>query len=140
MLSVKDNEALTRVAPGTPMGDLMRRYWHPLLLTREVADPDGDPVRVRVLGENLVAFRDTSGRVGLLGEWCAHRRTSLFLGRNEQNGLRCIYNGWKYDVNGTCVDMPNELDEYDFKRKVRSLITLRGRWAGSSGPTWVPRS
>ena len=80
MLSVKDNETITRVGLGTPMGDLMRRYWQPLLLSREVAEPDGDPIRVRILGEDLVAFRDTSGRVGLLSEWCPHRLTSKMPG------------------------------------------------------------
>jgi phthalate 4,5-dioxygenase oxygenase subunit len=119
MLSVKDNEAITRVGPGTPMGDLMRRYWHPVLLSREVADRDGDPIRVRILGEDLVAFRDTSGRVGLISEWCPHRLTSMFLGRNEENGLRCVYHGWKFDVTGACVDMPNEPEEFDFKHKVK---------------------
>jgi phthalate 4,5-dioxygenase oxygenase subunit len=119
MLSTTDNEKLTRIGPGTLMGDLMRRYWQPVLLTREVADPDGDPIRVRILGEDLVAFRDTSGRVGLISEWCPHRRTSLFLGRNEEHGLRCVYHGWKFDVTGACVDMPNEPEEFDFKHKVK---------------------
>ena len=119
MLSAADNEALTRVGPGTPMGELMRRYWHPVLLSWELAEPDSDPLRVRVLGEDLVAFRDTSGRVGLLSEWCAHRLTSLFLGRNEEGGLRCVFHGWKYDVDGRCVDMPNEPAEFDFKHKVK---------------------
>ena len=119
MLSTKDNEKLTRVGPGTPMGDLMRRYWQPVLLSREVADNDGDPIRVRILGEDLVAFRDTSSRVGLISEWCPHRLTSMFLGRNEENGLRCVYHGWKFDVSGACVDMPNEPEEFDFKHKVK---------------------
>jgi len=119
VLSVKDNEKLTKVGPGTPMGELMRRYWQPVLLSWEVDEPDGAPIRVRILGEDLVAFRDTSGRVGLLSEWCPHRLTSLFLGRNEENGLRCVYHGWKFDVSGACVDMPNEIEQYDFKHKVR---------------------
>ena len=119
MLSPADNEAITRVGPGTPMGDLMRRYWQPVLISREVAEPDGDPIRVRILGEELVAFRDTSGRVGLISEWCPHRLTSMYLGRNEENGLRCVYHGWKYDVSGACVEMPNEPEEFDFKHKVR---------------------
>jgi phthalate 4,5-dioxygenase oxygenase subunit len=119
MLSTTDNEKLTRVGPGTPMGDLMRRYWQPVLLAREVADRDGDPIRVRILGEDLVAFRDTSGSVGLISEWCPHRLTSLFLGRNEEGGLRCVYHGWKFDVTGACVDMPNEPEEFDFKHKVK---------------------
>jgi phenylpropionate dioxygenase-like ring-hydroxylating dioxygenase large terminal subunit len=119
MLSVKDNEAITRVGRGTPMGDLMRRYWQPVLMAREVAEPDGDPIRVRILGEDLVAFRDTSGRVGMMSEWCPHRLTSLFLGRNEEDGLRCVHHGWKFDVTGACVGMPNEVERYDFKHKVK---------------------
>ena len=121
MLSVADNEKLTKVGPGTPMGNLMRRYWQPVLLSREVADNDGDPIRVRILGEELVAFRDTSGRVGLISEWCPHRLTSMFLGRNEEDGLRCVYHGWKFDVTGSCVDMPNEPEEFDFKHKVKMV-------------------
>jgi phenylpropionate dioxygenase-like ring-hydroxylating dioxygenase large terminal subunit len=120
MLSVANNEAVMRVGPGTPMGNLMRRYWQPVLISREVAEPDGDPLRVRILGEDLVAFRDTSGRVGLISEWCPHRLTSLFLGRNEENGIRCVYHGWKFDVTGSCVDMPNEPEEFDFKNKVKA--------------------
>jgi phenylpropionate dioxygenase-like ring-hydroxylating dioxygenase large terminal subunit len=121
MLSVVDNKKLTEVGPGTPMGDLMRRYWQPVLLSREVAEPDGDPIRVRILGEDLVAFRDTSGRVGMISEWCPHRLTSMFLGRNESDGLRCVYHGWKFDVTGSCVDMPNEPEEFDFKHKVKAI-------------------
>jgi phthalate 4,5-dioxygenase len=94
------NELLTRTNAGTPMGDFMRRYWVPALLTEEIPEPDCPPVQVRLLGEELVAFRDSQGRVGLLQEACAHRGTSLFCGRNEQCGLRCIYHGWKYDVEG----------------------------------------
>ena len=119
MLTVHENETVTRVGEGTPMGELMRRYWQPVLMSRELPEPDCGPVRVHILGEELVAFRVTSGRVGLVNEWCAHRRTSLWLGRNEEDGLRCVFHGWKYDVTGQCVDMPNELPEYDFKEKVR---------------------
>ena len=119
MLSTRDNDTVTRVGPGTPMGQLMRRYWQPVLLSRELPEPDCAPIQVRILGEDLVAFRDTSGRVGLLEEWCAHRRTSLWLGRNEENGLRCVFHGWKYDFSGQCVDMPNELPENDVKERVR---------------------
>ena len=107
MLSREDNERLTQVAAGTPMGTLLRRYWMPALLSSELK-ADGAPVRVRLLGEQLVAFRDSAGRVGLLEEFCAHRRASLFLGRNEQCGLRCVYHGWKYDIEGRIVDMPTE--------------------------------
>jgi phenylpropionate dioxygenase-like ring-hydroxylating dioxygenase large terminal subunit len=100
------------------MGDTMRRYWIPALLASELAEPDGAPVRVRLLGEDLVAFRDTQGRVGLLDEYCPHRRASLFFGRNEACGLRCVYHGWKYDVDGRCVDMMNEPEELSFKDKI----------------------
>src|SRR5262245_18353881 len=108
MLSSEENALLTRVEPGSPMGTTMRRYWIPALLAREVAEPDGPPVRVRLLGEDLIAFRDTRGRAGLLDEYCPHRRASLFYGRNEECGLRCVYHGWKYDADGRCVDMMNE--------------------------------
>jgi phthalate 4,5-dioxygenase oxygenase subunit len=118
MLTREENELVTRVGPGTPMGEVMRRYWMPALLANQLAKPDCPPVRVRLLGEDLVAFRDTQGRVGLIEEYCPHRRASLFLGRNEENGLRCVYHGWKFDVEGHCVDMPNEPAEYNFKEKV----------------------
>ena len=118
-MSVEDNETITRVGPGTRMGKLMRRYWQPVLLSWELPEPDCAPVRVRILSEDLVAFRDTSNRVGLVREACPHRRTSLWLGRNEENGLRCVFHGWKFDVTGQCVDMPNVLPEHDFKERVR---------------------
>ena len=106
MLSHKDNELLTRVGPGTAMGELMRRYWIPAAFTAQVAAPDGPPLRVKLLGESLVLFRDTQGRLGLLQEACPHRTASLFFGRNEQGGLRCVYHGLKFDVAGACVDAP----------------------------------
>ncbi len=102
------------------MGDLFRRFWIPVLLAEEVPHPDSDPVRVRILGEDLIAFKDTNGRVGLIQNNCPHRGASLFFGRNEEGGLRCVYHGWKFDVGGTCVDMPNEPAESDFKQKVRA--------------------
>ena len=108
MLSREENELLTRVSRGTPMGDTMRMYWIPALLARELAEPDGPPVRVRLLGEDLIAFRDTRGRIGLVDAFCPHRRAPLFFGRNEECGLRCVYHGWKFDVDGNCVDMPSE--------------------------------
>ena len=104
----EQNEYLTRTGPGTPMGALFRRYWLPALLAEELPEPDCAPVRVKLLGERLVAFRDTSGRLGLVSEFCAHRGVSLWFGRNEENGLRCPYHGWKYDVTGQCVDVPSE--------------------------------
>lgn len=121
MLSHEDNRLLTEVGPGTPMGELFRHFWIPVLLAEEVPHADSDPVRARILGEDLIAFRDTSGRVGLLGNHCPHRGASLFFGRNEENGLRCVYHGWKFALDGTCVDMPNEPAESDFKHKVRHV-------------------
>src|ERR1700756_2931321 len=108
MLSREENELITRVGQGTPMGNTMRRYWIPALLAHEIAEPDGPPVRVRLLGEDLVAFRDSQRRVGLLDEYCPHRTASLFFGRNEECGLRCVYHGWKFDIAGNCVDTPSE--------------------------------
>src|SRR5713226_1054073 len=119
MLSKEENALLTRTGPGTPMGELMRRYWVPALLSEEIPDPDGPPVQVRVLGEELVAFRDSQGRVGLLDEHCSHRGTSLFYGRNEECGLRCIYHGWKYDVEGRVLDTPAEPAGSTFKDRLR---------------------
>ncbi len=107
MLSAADNELLTRTGAGTPMGEYFRRYWLPVALSRELAEPDSAPLRARMLGEDLVAFRDSQGRVGLIEPACAHRGANLFFGRNEEGGLRCIYHGWKYDVQGNCIDMPN---------------------------------
>jgi phthalate 4,5-dioxygenase oxygenase subunit len=121
MLSREENEILTRVGASTPMGGLMRRYWIPALLSEEIPAPDYPPVRVRLLGEDLVAFRDSQGRVGLLGEHCAHRGTSLFFGRNEECGLRCVYHGWKYDVDGNVLDTPAEPADSDFKKKLRHV-------------------
>src|SRR5678815_3451058 len=118
MLSQEENELLTRVHPGTEMGRMLRCYWMPALLTEEIPAPDSPPVRVRLLGEDLVAFRDSHGRVGLLDEYCPHRLASMFLGRNEEGGLRCVYHGWKFDVHGRCVDMPNEPATSTFKERV----------------------
>ena len=114
-------ETLVRTGPGTRMGNLMRRYWVPILLSREIADPDGPQVRVQILGEKLLAFRDTQGGIGLIDEFCSHRGTSLFFGRNEEAGLRCVYHGWKFSVDGMCIDMPSEPAESDFKWKVRAV-------------------
>jgi phthalate 4,5-dioxygenase len=120
MLRAEDNEVLCRVGPGTPMGDLMRQYWIPALLSNELSEPDGPPRRIRLLGEDLIAFRDTTGKVGLIGNHCPHRGASLFFGRNEEEGIRCVYHGWKFDVTGACLDMPNEPPESNFKNKVRA--------------------
>ena len=100
MTTREQNDFLTLTGPGTPMGDLMRRYWIPALLSAEIPEPDCPPVRVKLLGERLIAFRDSAGRVGVMDEFCAHRGVSLWFGRNEENGLRCPYHGWKYDVIG----------------------------------------
>ena len=119
MLSKEENELITRTGPGTPMGNAMRRYWVPACLSTEIAEPDGAPVRVKLMGEELVAFRDTEGRIGLVEEYCPHRRVSLYFGRNEECGLRCVYHGWKFDVGGACIDQLNEPEEHQFKHKVR---------------------
>ena len=118
MLSVEDNERLARVGRGTPMGSLMRRFWIPFMVQHDLPEADGPPVRVTLLGESLIAFRGASGRVGLVERRCAHRRADLFFGRNEENGLRCTYHGWKYDATGRCVDMPTESAESAFADKV----------------------
>jgi phthalate 4,5-dioxygenase len=103
-------ETLVRTGPGTPMGNLLRRYWVPVLMSREIAEPDGPQVRVRILGEKLLAFRDTDGEVGLIGEFCSHRGVSLYFGRNEENGIRCAYHGLKFSRTGECVDVPSAPD------------------------------
>jgi phthalate 4,5-dioxygenase len=119
MLSAADNELITQVGPGTPGGEMMRQYWMPVLESSDLPGPDTGPMRVRLLGEDLVAFRDSNRKVGMLAERCAHRGASLFFGRNEECGLRCVYHGWKYDVEGKCVDMPNEPGDSTFKERIR---------------------
>ena len=108
MLTTAENELLCRVEGDAPMGRLMRRHWIPAALSEQLREPDGTPVRLRLLGEDLVAFRDTQGRLGVLGESCPHRKASLALGRNEECGLRCVYHGWKFDVDGNVLEMPSE--------------------------------
>ena len=132
MLSREDNEILTRVGPGTMMGDLLRRYWIPACLSSEIAEPDGPPLRVRLLGEDLVAFRDTAGSVGLIEESCPHRGASLFYGRNEECGLRCTYHGWKFDVTGQCVDQRSELHPFFERITITSYPTRE-----SGGIVWT---
>jgi phenylpropionate dioxygenase-like ring-hydroxylating dioxygenase large terminal subunit len=119
MLSAEDNQRLTRTGPGTPLGEVMRRYWVPALLSSELPGPDCDPVRVKLLGEQLVAIRDSNGRVGLFDQRCPHRGASLYFGRNEEAGLRCVFHGWKFDVDGGCVDVPNEQEEAATRMKCR---------------------
>ncbi len=130
MLTPSDNELLCHVGPGTPMGDLMRRYWVPSLLPTELPSPDCPPLRLRLLSEDLVAFRDTSGKVGIVKEACPHRGASLFFGRNEEAGLRCVYHGWKFDIDGACVDMPNEPAESNFKHKIRATAYVAREQGG----------
>jgi phthalate 4,5-dioxygenase oxygenase subunit len=120
MLSRQKNEYLTRIGPGEPMGKLLRAFWIPVLYSHELPAKDGPPLRVRLLGENLVAFRDSSGRVGLLDHRCPHRQASLFFGRNENDGLRCVYHGWQFDVDGKCLDIPNEPPDCPLLGKVRA--------------------
>jgi phthalate 4,5-dioxygenase len=120
VLRAEENEILTRVGRGTPMGDLLRRYWTPACLTAEIPEPGSPPARVRLLGENLVAFRDTTGRVGLVQENCPHRGASLYFGRNEDASLRCVYHGWAFDADGKCVDMPSEPAAFCEKVKMRA--------------------
>jgi len=108
MLTKEQNELLCRVEGDAPMGGIMRRHWLPVCMAEEVAQKDGAPVRSRLLGEDLVVFRDTNGKLGVLSEFCLHRRASLVFGRNEECGLRCLYHGWKFDVDGNVVDMPSE--------------------------------
>ncbi|HEY1666228.1 MAG TPA: Rieske 2Fe-2S domain-containing protein, partial [Trebonia sp.] len=120
MLRAEENEILTRVGPGTLMGELLRRYWTPACLSAEIPAPGSPPVRVRLLGENLVAFRDTRGRAGLVQENCPHRGASLYFGRNEEASLRCVYHGWAFDVDGKCVDMPSEPAPFCEKVRIRA--------------------
>jgi phthalate 4,5-dioxygenase len=108
MLTKEQNELLCRVEGAAAMGGVMRRHWLPVCMSEEVAEADGKPVRARLLGEDLVVFRDSNGKLGVLGEFCLHRRASLAFGRNEECGLRCLYHGWKFDVEGNVVDMPSE--------------------------------
>jgi phthalate 4,5-dioxygenase oxygenase subunit len=117
MLAQQDNELITRVGAGTPMGNLLRLYWIPFLYSSELTS-DGTPERVRLLGEDLLAFRNSDGQIGLIEEHCPHRRASLYFGRNEECGIRCLYHGWKFDVNGACVDLPSEPPESSFRNKI----------------------
>jgi phthalate 4,5-dioxygenase len=137
MLSKEDNELLCRTNTGTPMGELFRRFWLPALLPSELPNPDCDPIRFRILGEDLIAWRDTNGTPSFIQNNCPHRGASLFFGRNEERGLRCVYHGWKFDTEGRCIDMPNEPTlkrgapaESDFKHKVRATAYPAAEYAG----------
>src|SRR4029078_8004576 len=115
MLSEQDNQTLCRVGPGTTMGSLLRQSWIPAVRSDELPSPDCPPLRLRLLGENLIAFRTTSSAVGVTVNSCPHRGASIFFGRNEEEGVRCVYHGWKFDVTGACVYMPSEPAESNFK-------------------------
>ncbi|MGE4409000.1 MAG: Rieske 2Fe-2S domain-containing protein [Sphingobium sp.] len=130
MLTSEENERLTRVGPGTPMGEVLRRYWMPFLLPEELPEADCPPVRVRLLGEDLIAFRDTNGRLGLLDRFCPHRRVDLFFGRNEECGLRCVYHGWKFDVDGNVMDMPAEPANSPMREEVKIKSYPIMEWGG----------
>ena len=119
MLTREDNDLVTQVGPGTPMGELFRRFWLPVMLSEEVPNPDSTPVRIKVLGEKLIGFKDTNGRVGVVDAYCPHRGAPLFFGRNEECGLRCVYHGWKFDVDGNCVELPNSPEGETYKDKVQ---------------------
>ena len=129
----KDSEDLVRVGPGTVMGKMMRQYWIPAAMSSEL-ERDGAPMRLMLLGEQLIAFRDSSGRVGIMDHKCPHRCASLFLGRNEENGIRCVYHGWKYDADGNCVDTPNIAGDSDFKRHIKAKAY---KTAERNGLVWV---
>ena len=119
MLTREDNDLVTQVGPGTPMGELFRRFWLPVMLSEEVPNPDSTPVRIKVLGEKLIGFKDSNGRVGIVDAYCPHRGAPLFFGRNEECGLRCVYHGWKFDVDGNCVELPNSPEGETYKDKVQ---------------------
>ena len=124
MLNAQDNELLTRTGAGTPMGELFRRFWMPALLSSEVAERDGPPVRVRLLGEDFVAFRDSEGQVGVVDPRCPHRGANLYWGRNEEGGLRCAYHGWKFDTRGRCVDLPT-LEPGEATERIRRKMHVK---------------
>src|SRR5262245_32835649 len=152
MLTKAQNELLCRVEGAAVMGQIMRRHWLPVCMLEEVAENDGPPVRSRLLGEDLVVFRDTAGRLGVLGEHCPHRGASLAFGRNEERGLRCLYHGWKLDVEGRVIDMPAEVPGRCERLKMQHLsypVREGGGfawvWMGPPGemrefepPAWAP--
>jgi nitrite reductase/ring-hydroxylating ferredoxin subunit len=129
MLSAADNEFLTRSGAGTAMGDLLRRFWMPALLSAELPERDGPPVKIRMLGEDLLAFRDSNGRIGIVEPHCPHRGANLYYGRNEECGLRCAFHGWKFDVEGKCLDLPTSPPESNYKDTIRLLAYPVREWA-----------
>ena len=119
MLSATDNAYLNTSEPNTTMGNYLRCHWHPVALSEEVAKPDCAPIRLKVMGEDLLLFRDSKGKTGLIEPFCAHRGADLFFGRNEECGIRCIYHGWKYDIHGNCIDMPNVPKDAAYHGKIK---------------------
>ena len=130
MMTSEENDLLCRVEGQAPMGQLMRRHWTPVCLVEEVPEPDGKPVRARLFGEDLVVFRDTEGRVGVMDEYCPHRRASLVFGRNENCGLRCLYHGWKMDVHGNVLEMVSEPAASGMAQKVKHKAYPTHEWGG----------
>src|ERR1700758_1898040 len=120
-MRAEDQARLVHVGPGQPAGKWLRRYWQPACLSSENPEKDGAPVRVRLLGEDLIAYRDSNGTIGLVDAYCPHRRAPLFFGRNEECGLRCVYHGWKFNAAGACVDMPSEPEFSRFRLSVHAL-------------------
>ncbi|MDO8774443.1 MAG: Rieske 2Fe-2S domain-containing protein [Burkholderiaceae bacterium] len=139
MLTKEENELLCRIEGGAPMGQLMRRHWTPVCLIEEVAEPDGAPVKARAFGEDLVVFRDSDGRVGVMDEYCPHRGASLVLGRNEEGGLRCLYHGWKMDVEGNVLEMASEPAASDMAEKVKHTAYPTKEWGGMVWAYMGPR-
>jgi phenylpropionate dioxygenase-like ring-hydroxylating dioxygenase large terminal subunit len=119
MLRAEDNKFLTEAGAGTGMGELLRRFWIPVLLSEELPEPDGEPKKITVLGEELLAFRDSRGVVGVIDQYCPHRGANLWLGRNEECGIRCVYHGWKFDTDGACVDMPTSYPDLNARDLIR---------------------
>ena len=143
MLRAEQNTFATRTGPGTPMGDMFRRYWIPAMHAEELPENECPPVRIKLLSERLLAWRDTQGRLALTDEFCAHRGVSLWFGRNEHNGLRCPYHGWKYDHTGQCIEVPSEPSESGFCSKIKlksyPLIERGGiLWAYMGPPELQP--
>ncbi|MGH8788109.1 MAG: Rieske 2Fe-2S domain-containing protein, partial [Cupriavidus necator] len=130
MMTKEENDLLCRVEGDAPMGQLMRRHWTPVCLLEEVTVPDGAPVKARVFGEDLVVFRDSDGRVGVMDEYCPHRRASLVFGRNEEGGLRCLYHGWKMDVEGNVLEMVSEPASSGMAEKVKHKAYPVKEWGG----------
>lgn len=130
MLSAEDNRFLTQSDAGTPMGEMLRRFWMPVLLAEELPEKDGEPKKITVMGEELLAFRDTNGKIGIVDQYCPHRGANLWLGRNEECGIRCVYHGWKFDITGQCVDMPTSYPDLHAKDKMRIKAYPAREWGG----------